>query len=97
MLPCSSTFCRYGARCGFTKGYPECVCPMEIDCALEKNYVCGSDGRRYDNPCVMAARACQMRKEVTIVEFGEKCGTMKILPNCMTLVIVLCVALDFVF
>lgn len=50
---------------------------MEIDCALEKNYVCGSDGRRYDNPCVMAARACQMRKEVTIVEFGEKCGACR--------------------
>lgn len=56
---------------------------MEIDCPLEDNPVCGSDGRRYRNPCVMEARACQMRKDVTIVEFGDKCGTKKILPKVL--------------
>lgn len=96
VLPCTSTYCRYGARCGFSRGYPECICPVEIDCPLEDNPVCGSDGRRYRNPCVMEARACQMRKDVTIVEFGDKCGTKKILPTKMTLV-VSGVAFDVVF
>ena len=37
-----------------------------------------------------------MRKDVTIVEFGDKCGTKKILPTKMTLV-VSGVAFDAVF
>ena len=38
-----------------------------------------------------------MRKDVTIVEFGDKCGTKKILPTKMTLVVVSGVAFVAVF
>ena len=74
MLPCSSTSCRYGARCGFTRGYPECICPVESECPVDVKPVCGSDGRNYPNTCVLTARACVMRKDV-IAEYDGTCGT----------------------
>ena len=75
VLPCSSTSCKYGARCSFTRGYPECKCPTESECPVEDSPVCGSDGRNYPNECVLIARACKMRKEVT-VEYQGPCGTV---------------------
>ena len=74
MLPCSSTSCNYGARCSFTRGYPECVCPFESDCPAENKLVCGSDGQNYPNECVLIARACLNRKDV-IAEYEGPCGT----------------------
>lgn len=73
VLPCSSTSCRYGARCGFTRGYPECICPLESDCPAEDRPVCGSDAQNYPNICVLTARACLMRKDV-IAEYDGPCG-----------------------
>ena len=74
VLPCSSTSCRYGARCGFRRGYPECICPVENDCPIEDKPVCGTDGRNYPNTCVLTARACLMRKDV-IADYDGTCGT----------------------
>ena len=74
MLPCSSTSCRYGARCGFRRGYPECICPVENDCPIEDKPVCGTDGRNYPNTCVLTARACLMGKDV-IADYDGTCGT----------------------
>ena len=74
VLPCTSISCRYGARCRFTRGYPECTCPVESECPVDVKPVCGSDGRNYPNECVMTARACLMRKDVTAAYSGI-CGT----------------------
>ena len=74
MLPCNSISCRYGARCRFTRGYPECTCPVESECPVDVKPVCGSDGKNYPNECVMTARACLMRKDVTAAYDGI-CGT----------------------
>lgn len=77
VLPCSSTSCRFGARCGFEKGYPECVCPLESDCPRQDKPVCGTDGQNYPNECVLKARACLMRKDVE-AEYDGHCGTKKV-------------------
>ena len=82
VLPCSSISCRYGARCRFTRGYPECTCPVESECPVDVKPVCGSDGRNYPNACVMMARACLMRKDVTVAYDGI-CGT-RILDQCIS-------------
>lgn len=74
VLPCSSTSCRFGARCRFEKGYPECVCPLESDCPRQDKPVCGTDGQNYPNECVLKARACLMRKDVE-AEYDGHCGT----------------------
>ena len=81
VLRCYSTSCRYGARCRFTRGYPECTCPVESECPVDVKPVCGSDGRNYPNECVMTARACLMRKDVTAAYDGI-CG-MRIVDQCI--------------
>ena len=81
VLRCDSTSCRYGARCRFTRGYPECTCPVESECPVDVKPVCGSDGRNYPNECVMTARACLMGKDVTAAYHG-RCG-MRIVDQCI--------------
>ena len=72
--PCNATRCPYYSRCysnpNSELGY-KCVYPSR--CSKISSQVCGSDGKTYDNECVMQQTACNDRKRVVIVKTGA-CG-----------------------
>ena len=61
---CQHVVCKYGARCEAGR----CVCPT--DCPGSSDPVCGTDGRSYDNECLMQARACTADHQLSTAYVG---------------------------
>ena len=72
--PCKATRCPYYSIClphpNSELGY-KCVCPS--GCSKAISQVCGSDGRTYDNECVMQQESCSSKTMITLVKLGT-CG-----------------------
>ena len=72
--PCKATRCPYYSIClpypNSELGY-KCACPS--GCSKTISQVCGSDGRTYDNECVMQQTACASKTMITLVKLGT-CG-----------------------
>ena len=62
--PCSVKKCEHYATCVEDGGMGKCVCPQV--CPLNFMPVCGSDGKIYDNVCLMEAASCSQQKKITI-------------------------------
>ena len=62
--PCSVKKCEHYATCVEDGGMGKCVCPQV--CPLNFMPVCGSDGKIYDNVCLMQAASCSQQKKITI-------------------------------
>ena len=64
--------CPYGGVCLPTKdGVGRCHC--EDTCPYVVNPVCGSDGKTYDNDCLLKVAGCKRRSPIGIQHSGE-CG-----------------------
>lgn len=48
-----------------------CTCPKK--CPKEVDYVCGSDGRNYENYCLLRRESCTKKKRLSVNRLG-KCG-----------------------
>ncbi|KAL3289355.1 hypothetical protein HHI36_022791 [Cryptolaemus montrouzieri] len=69
--PCEKTFCAWGAHCiTGIDGRALCQCPTE--CRKEVAYVCGSDGKTYENHCELRVASCKARQN-TYVKYQGKC------------------------
>lgn len=70
--PCNESNCRYGGVCEEdSNGRSQCLC--RIYCARQYDPVCGTDGKTYNNPCLMRAASCQYQRDITRLRYG-KCG-----------------------
>ena len=69
---CESKQCKTWEKCVHdrTNG-AMCVCREDLDCHADFQPVCGSDAKRYNNDCIMKARACREGKSVKKVAGGS--------------------------
>lgn len=71
--------CNLGTRCSSPPksicrnvgGKASCVCPQF--CPRILSPVCGSDGKSYDNLCLMEKAACEQNKTINETDFSN-CG-----------------------
>ncbi|XP_076372901.1 agrin-like [Tachypleus tridentatus] len=63
---CGSKGCQFGGVCDYdSQGLPTCVC--DFHCSSEKEPVCGSNRRLYDNECYLREAACNLQQEIRTV------------------------------
>ncbi|XP_065560412.1 follistatin-related protein 1-like isoform X2 [Artemia franciscana] len=66
---CAKIICRAGRECkSDSLGIPACVCVQ--DCSDHFNPACGSDGRSYDNHCLLHREACISGTHIRIQSDG---------------------------
>ncbi|XP_028410904.1 uncharacterized protein LOC114533564 isoform X4 [Dendronephthya gigantea] len=69
---CNGATCTHGSKCVLnpaTKSSYMCSC--KFFCSQHYDPVCGSDGRDYNNECLLNATVCTSRKTVTVVKKGK--------------------------
>ena len=62
-------------QCLEVSGKPQCQC--QLACPKHLAPVCGSDGKSYDNLCILKAHACESDKMITVKRTGN-CGRRRI-------------------
>ena len=70
--PCSGITCGHPlmACIGSEEGKPVCECPL-IDCAVDNDPVCATDGQTYSTTCMMDSQSCRAGKIVSVEYKGE--------------------------
>ncbi|XP_076369513.1 agrin-like isoform X2 [Tachypleus tridentatus] len=75
---CGSKGCQFGGVCDYdSQGLPTCVC--DFHCSSEKEPVCGSNRRLYDNECYLREAACNLQQEIRTVA-RDSCEESSELP-----------------
>ena len=76
---CKRVECFHGNHCMEDQnGIPHCVscheeCPYNIP-DDPRNYICGSDGRTYNNTCDLKAAICRKGQSITVAYKGPCIG-----------------------
>ena len=71
---CNPASCRDNEVCiGRKDGTSSCKCVERKDCPKEKDFVCGTDGKRYLNECILKADSCAANTSVGVKHRGA-CG-----------------------
>ena len=52
---------------------PDCY----SECGIKHDWVCGSDGNSYQNPCQLTAYACEHPKENITIKHDTRCENIK--------------------
>uniref|UniRef100_T1L3L3 Agrin n=1 Tax=Tetranychus urticae TaxID=32264 RepID=T1L3L3_TETUR len=81
---CDQNTCRFGGVCDYdATGIPHCVCSYSCPVRDESRdeFVCGSDGRLYENECKLQEEACRRQQEVAL-ESRDKCDGQRLLSLC---------------
>ena len=68
---CSFHQCKPYQDCVVVDNKAKCQCPRR--CSSDEDRVCASNGKSYTNECLMRAKACKARRQLTVVKKGE-CG-----------------------
>ncbi|CAH8670707.1 unnamed protein product [Schistosoma margrebowiei] len=66
---CQTKQCKYYAICRLSAfGEPQCICPT--DCLYVRKPVCGTDGKNYENECLLKVKSCADQREVHVAQEG---------------------------
>jgi hypothetical protein len=80
----SSLKCRTTETCAVDSiGKAHCQCMDVADCPSKLNPVCGSDGKNYNNTCIMKLKSCKEGKHNTTVDGGGNCHFGNIFCNSL--------------
>ncbi|CAL4109584.1 unnamed protein product, partial [Meganyctiphanes norvegica] len=55
--------------------------PCYSDCGIEHNWVCGTNDRSYQNPCLLNVSACKAPEENITIQYSGKCKEAKECPE----------------
>ena len=77
--PCANKRCPPYGRCRVQGGRAICECKETCSRTVER--VCGSDGRSYDNECMLQAEACRTNTQITVASRGRCPGRLDNKPN----------------
>ena len=85
--PCEGNPCRRPyAVCAAEGGRPVCRCSLA--CPDTVRYVCGSDGRTYDNECQLRRDSCRSNTRITVSSAG-RCRGMGDDGVCMLIIMII--------
>lgn len=72
---CSGVECELFGKCQVKNGKPKCVCPLAENCSPSGAPVCATNGKSYDNECLMKVDSCTKRRGIFVVSNGtcSKC------------------------
>lgn len=68
--PCSFYVCKSYQDCVVVDSQAKCQCPR---CSSKGERVCADNGKSYPSECYMRAKACKIKRKLTVVKKGE-CG-----------------------
>ncbi|XP_054715535.1 agrin-like [Uloborus diversus] len=68
--PCESVTCPTFQVCQLDENR-NAVCRCNDVCSAEYRPVCGSDGKTYDNECVLRVEACKLQKNIRVIYSGD--------------------------
>ncbi|GMR36101.1 hypothetical protein PMAYCL1PPCAC_06296 [Pristionchus mayeri] len=71
--PCSSISCQPGTVCKVEEGTRKATCRCSKQCTFEDEPVCATDGKTYQNECLMGVEACRTDRELAVYRKGP-CG-----------------------
>ncbi|GMS83831.1 hypothetical protein PENTCL1PPCAC_6006 [Pristionchus entomophagus] len=68
--PCASVTCQPGTVCKVEEGTRKAQCRCSKQCTFDDEPVCATDGKTYQNECLMSVEACRSDRELAVYRRG---------------------------